>query len=193
MSFQNVLLGLLAQQPRHGYELHDAFEAMVGGEETWDVKPAQVYNTLARLEKGAYITENRVTQEGGPRKRIYEITAEGRQALAKWFATPVPSEHQRDEFYLKLMLCLATGEGDPYRVIYVQRASLYKELHRISNRHSQADPASQLALILLLEQVMMRLEADLRWLDMVEARLDDIRRQPLPEPETRRRGRPPAA
>jgi hypothetical protein len=30
----------------------------------------------------------------------------------------------------------------------------------------------------------------LRWLDMVEARFDEIRRQPLPEPESKPRGRP---
>jgi hypothetical protein len=36
----------------------------------------------------------------------------------------------------------------------------------------------------------MHLEADLRWLDMIEARLDEIRRQPLPEPESKPRGRP---
>jgi hypothetical protein len=45
-------------------------------------------------------------------------------------------------------------------------------------------------LILLLDQVVMHLEADLRWLDIVEQRLDDIRRQPSPEPEVRPRGRP---
>jgi hypothetical protein len=36
----------------------------------------------------------------------------------------------------------------------------------------------------------MHLEADLRWLEMVEARLSEINRQPLPEPEEKPRGRP---
>ena len=36
----------------------------------------------------------------------------------------------------------------------------------------------------------MHTEADLRWIDMVEARLDDIKKQPLPEPEVKPRGRP---
>jgi hypothetical protein len=47
-----------------------------------------------------------------------------------------------------------------------------------------------LAQILLLDKAAMHLEADLRWLDMTEARLDEIKRQPLPEPEARPRGRP---
>jgi hypothetical protein len=39
----------------------------------------------------------------------------------------------------------------------------------------------------------MHLEADVRWLDMVEARLDDVKKQPPPEPDVKPRGRPPKA
>jgi len=191
MSVRNALLGLLEQRPRHGYELHDAFEAVVGGEENWDVKPAQIYTTLTRLEQGGLIVEESLEQDGGPEKRIYALTPAGREALRDWLYAPVRTEHQRDEFFLKLMIGLATGEADPYRIIYTQRASLYRDLHDLTARRSQADPRSELAHILLLDQAIMHLEADLRWLDMVEARLDEVRRQPLPEPESRPRGRPP--
>lgn len=191
MSVRNALLGLLEQRPRHGYELHDAFEAVVGGEENWDVKPAQVYATLTRLEQGGLITEESLAQDGGPAKRIYAVTPAGRQALREWFSTPVKTAHQRDEFFLKLVLSVATGQADPYQVIYIQRSSLYRELHALTSRRTQADPRSELAHILLLDQAIMHLEADLRWLDMIESRLDDVRRQPLPEPAARPRGRPP--
>ncbi len=190
MSVRNALLGLLQQRPRHGYELHDAFEAVAGGEVNWDIKPAQVYTTLARLHKSGLIVEEGLEQEGGPEKRIYAITPAGREELRAWFHTPVKAEHQRDELYLKLMLSLATGQADPYRILYIQRANLYREMHDLTTRRSHADPRSQLAYILLLDQAIMHLEADLRWLDMVEARLDEIRRQPLPEPAERPRGRP---
>jgi hypothetical protein len=36
----------------------------------------------------------------------------------------------------------------------------------------------------------MHVEADLRWLDMVEARLDEMRKQRTDEPAARKRGRP---
>jgi DNA-binding PadR family transcriptional regulator len=191
MSVRNALLGLLEQRPRHGYELHDAFEAVVGGEENWDVKPAQVYTTLTRLEQRGLIVEESLEQDGGPEKRIFAVTPAGREVLRDWLYAPTPTKHQRDEFFLKLMIGLATGEADPYRVIYIQRASLYQDLHDLTARRSLADPHSELAQILLLDQAIMHLEADLRWLDMVEARLDEVRRQPLPEPESRPRGRPP--
>jgi len=43
---------------------------------------------------------------------------------------------------------------------------------------------------MLVDKAIMHLEADLRWLDMAEMRLEEVKRQPLPEPELRRRGRP---
>ncbi len=190
MSVRNALLGLLAQRPRHGYDLRAAFQAVMGGEENWDVKPAQIYTTLARLEESGLVREEAVDQEGGPEKHIYAITPAGRAELRAWLTSSVERYDQRDEFFLKLMLALATGEADPAKVIQTQRAALYQELHAITAQRQRADPKTELAQILLMDKVVMHLEADLRWLDMIEARLDEVKRQPLPEPEARPRGRP---
>ena len=142
------------------------------------------------MEKSGLVTEQSIEQDGGPEKRIYAITPEGEQSLQDWFAEGALPEHQRDEFYLKLMLALISGAANPYRLIHVQRNCLYRELHAITNQRTRADADHELAKILLLDKAAMHLEADLRWLDMTEARLDEIRRQPLPEPEARPRGRP---
>lgn len=190
MTVRHAILALLAQRPRHGYDLRAAFAAVAGGEENWDVKPAQVYTTLTRLEKSGLVTEQSVEQDAGPEKRIYAITSAGQTTLQDWFAEGTPPEHQRDPFFLKLMLALISGTADPYRLIGAQRTLLYRELHAITNQRSRVDPKQELAKLLLLDKAAMQLEADLRWLDMTEARLDDIRRQPLPEPEARPRGRP---
>jgi DNA-binding PadR family transcriptional regulator len=188
MSVRYALLGLLALRPRHGYELHAAFEAFMGGATTWDVKPAQVYSTLARLEDAGEVEE--YDNGPGPDRRVFAITHEGRASLAEWLSTATPAEHQRQEVFVKLMLAVATGEVSPLTVIRAQRARLYQELHSLTALRSSADPGRHLAYILLLDSARMHIEADLRWLDMVEARLDEIQRQPLPEPAIRKRGRP---
>jgi DNA-binding PadR family transcriptional regulator len=190
MSVRDALLGLLLQSPRHGYELRSAFEAVVGGEANWDLKPAQVYTTLARLEESGLVRVEARGKSAGPEKRTYAVTPAGREAFRSWLACPVRSEHQRDEFFLKLMLTLATGEAEPRKVIYTQRNSLYQELHELTVQRDASNPESDLAHILLLDQAIMHVEADLRWLDVIEARLEEVRQQPLPEPEARRRGRP---
>lgn len=190
MSVRNAILGLLAQRPRHGYELRAAFEALAGGEELWQVKPAQIYTTLARLEEGGLVTEEELSQDGGPEKRVYGLTAQGRSELNEWFARGVEGEHQHDEFFIKLMLSIDDEKADPYLVIRAQRSELYQELHDVTARRNAADPRRELAQIFLLDKTIMHLEADLKWLDLLEARLDDIRKQPVPQPEIRPRGRP---
>jgi DNA-binding PadR family transcriptional regulator len=190
MSVRNAILGFLAQKPRHGYELRAAFEAVVGGE-NWDVKPAQVYTTLERLEESGLVETKSDLGEGRePARRIYAITRDGRSALKEWFGEGVATEHQRDEFYVKLMVAIASAEADPARIVQTQRSYLYQELHDATAQRDRLSPRAEMAQILLLDKTIMHLEADLRWLDMIEMRLDAIKDQSVPEPEIRPRGRP---
>ena len=190
MSVRHAVLGLLAQRPRHGYDLRAAFQAMIGGEQNWELKPAQIYTTLARLEKSGLVAEESVSQDGGPEKRIFAITPAGQRTLADWFASGTELEHQHDEFFIKLMIGLASGVADPYQLIHTQRNHLYRQLHELTVHRGRADPKKELANILMLDKAVMHVEADLRWLDMTEGRLDEIRRQPLPARENKPRGRP---
>lgn len=190
MSVRNAILGLLAQRPRHGYELHSAFSTVVGGA-TWDVKPAQIYTTLERLEESGLVQTKSDLGEGRePDRRIYAITRNGHEALKSWFNEGVPTEHQRDEFFIKLMVGLISGEADPARIIQTQRSRLFQEMHDATTQRDTYDPHSEMAQILLVDKAIMHLEADLRWLDMIEMRLEAIKDQPIPEPEIRKRGRP---
>jgi DNA-binding PadR family transcriptional regulator len=190
MTVRNALLGLLANSPRHGYELRAAFEALAGGEDTWEVKPAQIYTTLARLEEGGLVRQEAIEQNGGPEKRIYALTDTGRAELATWLREGVTAAYQRDEFYVKLMLSLGASAVDPYQVIQAQRSRLFQELHDLTLRRNESDPETELGQILLFDKAMMHLEADLRWIDMIEARLDEIRSHPPPTPPPKPRGRP---
>ncbi len=53
MSLKYGVLGLLAEEPLHGYEVKNRFEAMLGG--TWEVNIGQVYTTLQRLERDGLV------------------------------------------------------------------------------------------------------------------------------------------
>lgn len=70
-----MLLGLLAEQPQHGYELIKELEARRGGFRR--PSPGSVYPTLQMLEEGGFLTSEEV--EG---KRVYTITESGRQLLS---------------------------------------------------------------------------------------------------------------
>ncbi len=69
-----VFLSLIADKPRHGYELIKAVEERVAG--AYAPSPGVVYPTLTLLEELGY-----VTVQSGDGKKLYEITAEGRAFL----------------------------------------------------------------------------------------------------------------
>ncbi len=76
-----VLLALIAEQPRHGYELIKEIEQRFGG--AYAPSPGSVYPTLTWLEDLGYV---RATASEGS-KRLFEITDEGRAFLAENQAT----------------------------------------------------------------------------------------------------------
>ena len=71
-----ALLELLAEQPRHGYDLIKELERRFGG--FYRPSPGSVYPTLQLLEDEGHLTSELV--EG---KRVYTITESGRQLLAQ--------------------------------------------------------------------------------------------------------------
>ncbi|MGE4432187.1 MAG: PadR family transcriptional regulator [Sphingobium sp.] len=70
-----LLLAMIAEQPRHGYELIKAIEERMGG--SYSPSPGVIYPTLAWLDDMGYV---RIDAEEGNRKR-YRIEAEGKAFL----------------------------------------------------------------------------------------------------------------
>jgi DNA-binding PadR family transcriptional regulator len=70
-----VLLALIEEQPRHGYELIKALEERTGG--AYRPSPGVVYPTLSLLEDEGFVRP----AAGEATRKLYEITAEGREAL----------------------------------------------------------------------------------------------------------------
>ena len=191
MPVRHAILALLAQQPRHGYELHGTFEAIVGGHGVWPLNPAQIYTTLGRLEEAGLVVKTATRRAGGPDQHIFDITETGRDVLDAWYTAGVHSTHQRDEVFLKLTLALGDAKADPEAIIREQRATLYRDLHELTTRREGLERPGGIAQMMLLDKAIMHIEADLRWLEMAEARLVGLGTFPVPDIPPPRRGRPP--
>ena len=70
-----VILHLIAEKPRHGYEIIKAIEEQVAG--AYSPSPGVIYPTLTHLEELGYVT----VSTGDGAKKLHEITAEGRAFL----------------------------------------------------------------------------------------------------------------
>ncbi|HVU10297.1 MAG TPA: PadR family transcriptional regulator [Phototrophicaceae bacterium] len=189
MSVKHTLLALLYQHPMHGYELGKQLNLVVNAE--WDVKPGQIASTLARLKDANLVDYEIEETSDAPDRKVYFITDEGRGELERWYLTPEVREYRLgDAFYVKLVLSLIGGPVSPEQVLITQRRELYQQLHQATELTRQAEPRTQLPWILLLESTIMHLEADLRWIEMCEARLPDLKHYSPPKPEAKVRGRP---
>jgi len=71
-----VILALVAEKPRHGYEIIKALGERVGGE--YSPSPGVVYPTLTLLEDMGYA----ITSIDAANRKLYTLTAEGETFLA---------------------------------------------------------------------------------------------------------------
>ena len=167
MSIRHGLLALLERGPSHGYQLRAEFDSATGA--TWPLNVGQVYTTLDRLER-----DGLVVQEGAPDadgRIAYRITDDGRAEVRTWFGSPVSQKAApRDELAIKLALAVTTPGVDVLSVVQTQRSSTMttlQELTRLKVRGADGD----LAWSLVLDSLVFRAEAEIRWLDHCEARV----------------------
>lgn len=162
MSLKFGILGLLTEEPLHGYEVKQRFEAMLGG--TWEVNIGQVYSTLQRVERDGLVET--VGERGDRGKQAYRLTGEGRRALNEWLAQPeAEPEELRQDLFVKLLLIRRLANGNlrdllvRQRRVYLQRLHELAELERRMRREGRDD------LALLVTGAVLHTEADLKWLD----------------------------
>jgi DNA-binding PadR family transcriptional regulator len=162
---QEVVLALLAKETSHGYELRARIERALGPLAA-GFNAGQMYVTLGRLEHARLVTSIRETAIDRPERRTYELTAAGRERVEEWLADVAWPRPDLTNFHLKLVVAAAGGLADPLEVIGSQRHELVRRL-RDAQRAVMSEPDGSDA-SLLLEGMVLRIEADLTWLDACE-------------------------
>src|SRR5215208_8279464 len=79
-SAELLILSLVEDQPRHGYDLSKLIETRSGG--VLKFRVASLYPLLYRLEKRGWIHGRWIEKAGQRRRRYYRLTAEGKKVLA---------------------------------------------------------------------------------------------------------------
>jgi DNA-binding PadR family transcriptional regulator len=163
---QEVVLAMLAKEPSHGYELRSRLREALGplGDA---LNAGQIYVTLTRLERAGLVTSGRAEgQPERPDRRVYGLTVQGQQRVTEWLTQVSWPKPDLAEFHLKLVAAAAAGLADPLQMVDTQRRELLRRL-RDAQRAAIAEPPGSDA-ALLLEGVVLRLQADLRWLEACE-------------------------
>ncbi|MEV0728288.1 PadR family transcriptional regulator [Polymorphospora sp. NPDC050346] len=163
---QDVVLAMLAKERAHGYELRSRMRAALGplGEA---MNPGQIYVTLGRLAKAGLVASERA--EGlpdRPDRWVYTLTPAGQQRVATWLTEVSWPKPDLMEFHLKLVAAAAARLADPVALVDAQRREVLRRLRDAQRAalNLSVDPVAGL----LLEGVVLRLRADLEWLEACE-------------------------
>jgi DNA-binding PadR family transcriptional regulator len=165
---QEVVLAMLAQEPSHGYELRARLSEALGPLSE-PMNAGQIYVTLNRLEKAGLVISER-TEHGAadrPERKIYVLTPAGERKVAEWLTEVSWPKPDLAEFHLKLIAAAAAHLADPVSLVEAQRQELLRRLDDVQEVALAPPEGSDGAL--LLEGVVLRLQADLRWLDACES------------------------
>lgn len=123
-----VVLGLIEDEPRHGYDIIKALEAMFQG--AYSPSPGAIYPMLQMLEEA-----DLVSSRSEANKRLYSITEQGKAYLADHEAELARINAQIDEVSAEIG---GVSLGDEVRAL---RWAVYKRLRRGSLSTQQAEEA----------------------------------------------------
>lgn len=103
MAIEQTLLGLLAAQPRHGYDLTREFAPDTTLGDIIHLESGMLYAHLKKLQKEGWVAAEVMAQESRPPRRVFSITPEGENELRRWLSEPVTrTRDMRLDFLLKL-------------------------------------------------------------------------------------------
>jgi DNA-binding PadR family transcriptional regulator len=163
---QEVVLAMLAKEPSPGHELRRRLLHALGPIGT-AMNPGQIYVTLTRLENaGLVVSERSASTADGPDRKLYALTPSGHQRIGVWLTEVTWPKPDLAEFHLKLIAAAAARLADPLGILDRQRGELLRRL-RDAQRAAMAEPDGSNP-ALLLEGIVLRLQADLRWLEACE-------------------------
>jgi DNA-binding PadR family transcriptional regulator len=171
MSVSYALLGLLEQRPSHGYDLKRSYDAYFGHDKP--LPYGQVYATLSRLARDGRVMTGGQEHGAGPERKLYAITDQGEADLQAWLARPeAPEPHLQTILAVKVIVALLLGRpAEEY--LDSQRAAHLARMRELTAVRRDAP----LVDALLADHAIFHLEADLRWIELTHARLDQLAKE----------------
>jgi DNA-binding PadR family transcriptional regulator len=175
MSLKYVVLGLLAQRPKHGYELKLEAERLLGGNA--ELNPGQLYPLLRKLAEQHLIAGERIEQEDRPDKRVFTLTEGGSHDLGQWLEEPLPPKVERTSTFIRFVVLALVRRDQVPAFLQSQRRLLLEFIGRLVADRVERQKGDDLATNALREATILHAEADLKWIDWLEAMLRDAAAQ----------------
>jgi len=148
MSLKYALLGLLAENPKYGYEIKRQFEGALGN--VWSVSYGQLYPKKAA------------------EKNIYSITAEGKKRLDEWLLKPLRTNYRvKDEFTLKFLFFDKIPKEKVLNYLKSQQKKTIMQKENFQRTLVSIREEINFFLQAIIRKGIIHLEAENQWLEEV--------------------------
>jgi DNA-binding PadR family transcriptional regulator len=123
MAIVHAVLGLLAIESRHGYELAKEFAPDTVLGDIVHLEAGMLYAHLKKLAREGWVDAQVEPQEARPARRVFVLTPEGETELRRWLSEPVDKTRDiRLEFLLKLYIARQIDPASVPRLVREQQA-----------------------------------------------------------------------
>lgn len=160
-----AILGLLKEQPMHGYQLSRELGESLGG--FWRVSYGSLYPTLRRLEKGddvEAVASDETTV--GRRKQVYRITGKGETTFLRLLQeTPHDNQTEDQRFRVRLAFFRYLPPETRLRMLERRRAYLEDRLSTIKDSLRATRERVDDYTLALMEHGRSSTESDIAWVD----------------------------
>lgn len=175
MDIQYTLLGLLAWKPLSGYDL----KRIIADSDLfyWSGNNNQIYNSLVELHKRGLVSQEIQPQADLPTKKIYTITAAGREVLHRWLVSEPELPEFRANFLIQLawMDELSGDELDASLARYADEIRVQLQMRQVRRDRSTATPRrtprEQLLWSRIDERLLGMYQEELDWVDRLREEL----------------------
>ena len=167
---QYAMLGLLHDQPAHGYELQRAFSAAGDLVDVAPIGQPALYAALKELVARGLIAGSEEREGARPLRTTYALTVEGDRLLGEWLRAPVKRLRQvRLDFLLKVYFARRRGVRVVRALVDAQIRVCHDYLARLEERASALSPDDFAYLV--VESRTTAARSTLEWLHAYRRRL----------------------
>jgi DNA-binding PadR family transcriptional regulator len=161
-----ILLSLIAEKPRHGYEIETIIEER--GMRKWtDIAFSSIYAGLNRLVAQGYASTAPAPAEGrGPDRKVYTATPAGLDALRSGLERSLRDPALGDQSFLFGLSCLPLlDHTGAFNALQARRAALQDEYDSLSRHPALTVPGFPTHVTAMFTYSLSVIQANLSWLD----------------------------
>jgi DNA-binding PadR family transcriptional regulator len=141
-TLEYILLGLIREEPSHGYALFERLTNTQALSLIWQVKRSKLYYLLDKSENEGYLDAVTSSQGPYPDRKVYQITELGLEALEDWLHTPVRSSRFiRLAFLSKLYFLIQEDNQAAASLIEAQLEICHTWLRNLQKQSQPINPS----------------------------------------------------